>query len=101
MGAPIAKTERISCRITPDGKRLLEHIATRHGVSISDYFVNLAIDIAGRELMDELVIRIPPDEWENMLALLDEDTAPNEKLTDAMRTFAQGTFTGDVYHAPD
>ena len=101
MGSPIAKTERLSCRITPDGKRLLEHVATRHGMSISDYFVNLAIDMAGRELMDELVIRIPPDEWENLLTSLDEDTKPNLKLTDAARKFTQGTFTGDVYNAPD
>lgn len=101
MGSSIRKTERLSCRITPDGKRLLEHVATRHGMSISDYFVNLAIEMAGRELMDELVIRIPPDEWENLLAALDADTKPNEKLTDAMRRFALGTFTGDVYHVPD
>jgi len=101
MGAPIAKTERLSCRITPESKRLLEHVATRHGMSISDYFVNLAVDIAGRELMDELVIRIPPDEWDKLLAALDEDRTPNDKLTEAMRQFAQGAFTGDVYHAPD
>jgi len=101
MGAPITKTERLSCRITPEGKRLLEHVATRHGMSISDYFVSLAVEVAGREVMDELVIRISPDEWENMLAALDEDRTPNEKLADAARKFAQGTFTGDVYHAPD
>jgi len=101
MSAPFAKTERLSCRITPDGKRLLEHVAASHGMNLSDYFVNLALEIAGRELMDELVIRIPNDEWENLLAQLDADTAPNEKLTEAMQTFARGNFIGDVYHAPD
>lgn len=101
MAIPNAKTKRLSCRITPDGKKLLEHIATRHGMSISEYFVNLAIDIAEQELMDELVIRIPHAEWDHVLALLDADTTPNEKLTDAARTFAHGTFTGDVYHVPD
>lgn len=100
MGAP-AKSERLSCRITPAGKRLLEHVATRHGMSVSDYFVNLAIDLAGRELMEELVIRIPREEWETLLAQLDADAEPNEKLAEAARAFARGTFTGDVYHAPD
>lgn len=100
MSAP-AKTERLSCRITPSGKKLLEHIASRHGMSISDYFVNLAIDIAGRELAEELVIRIPREEWDTLLAELDADTEPNEKLVEASRAFAHGTFIGDVYHAPD
>lgn len=100
MSVP-AKTERLSCRITPAGKKLLEHIAARHGMSISDYFVNLAIDIAGRELSEELVIRIPRDEWDQLLADLDADTEPNEKLVEAARAFSRGTFNGDVYHAPD
>lgn len=101
MGTSVNKTERLSCRITPEGKRLLEHVATRHGMSISDYFVNLAVDVAERELMDELVIRIPTDEWDNLLATLDADSQPNKKLTEAVRKFAHGTFTGDIYHAPD
>lgn len=100
MSVP-AKTERLSCRITPAGKRLLEHVAAKHGMNISDYFVNLAIEIAGRELTEELVIRIPREEWEKLLADLDADVKPNEKLVEAARAFARGTFTGDVYHAPD
>lgn len=64
------KSERLSCRITPEGKRLLEHVASRHGMSISDYFVNLAIDLAGRELMEEIIIRIPADQWETFIARL-------------------------------
>ena len=95
------KSERLSCRITPEGKRLLEHVASRHGMSISDYFVNLAIDLAGRELMEEIIIRIPADQWETFIARLDADTEPNEKLAEAARAFMQGTFAGDVYYAPD
>jgi len=95
------KTERLSCRITPEGKQLLEHVAAKHGMNISDYFVRLAVDIASRELTDELVIRIPADKWDNMLASLDADSTPNEKLIKATEKFNEGTFTGDVYHAPD
>ncbi|HOS43969.1 MAG TPA: DUF1778 domain-containing protein [Armatimonadota bacterium] len=101
MCAFAAKTERLSCRITPEGKKLLEHVAARHGMSVSDYCVTLAIDAASRELLDELVIRIPVDEWDALLAQLDADTDPNDRLKDAARRFARGAFTGDVYHAPD
>ena len=101
MSTSAAKTERLSCRITPEGKRLLEHVASKHGMNISDYFVRLAVDIASRELMDEQVIRIPAEEWENMLAALDADLTPDAKLVEATRKFNEGTFTGDTYHAPD
>lgn len=101
MGVPAVKTERLSCRITPTGKKLLEHVAERHGMSVSDYFVTLAIEAASREMQDELVIRIPAVEWESLLAQLDADLDPNAKLTEAARHFARGNFAGDVYHAPD
>jgi uncharacterized protein (DUF1778 family) len=101
MNAHITKTARLSCRISAEGKQLLEHVAARHGMNISDYFINLALDLASRELMDELVIRIPRDEWEALLTQLDADLAPNDKLVEAARSFAQGSFTGDVYHAQD
>ena len=101
MSTTATKTERLSCRITPEGKRLLEHVASRHGMNISDYFVRLAIDAASHELMDELVIRIPTEEWENMLSNLDADLTPNTKLSKAISNFNAGTFSGDTYHAPD
>jgi len=101
MSVPAAKTERLSCRITPASKRLLEHVAARHGMSTSDYVINQAIDNASRELLDEIVIRIPADKWESLLADLDADREPNAKLVEAARAFTKGTFTGDVYHAPD
>ncbi len=101
MGGLAVKTERLSCRITPAGKKLLEHVAARHGMSVSDYFVTLAVEAASRELTEELVIRVPAEEWEGLLAQLDADKAPNAKLQDATRHFARGAFTGDVYHAPD
>lgn len=100
MSVP-AKTERLSCRITPAGKRLLEHVAARHGMSISNYFVNLAVDIASRELSEELVSRITPEEWETLLAELDADAEPNEKLAQVARAFARGMLARDIYHAPD
>lgn len=101
MSTPAIKTERLSCRITPESKRLLEHVASKHGMNISDYFIRLAVDIASRELMDELVIRISAEEWGNMLTALDADSIPNAKLENAIRQFNNGIFKGDVYHAPD
>lgn len=101
MSIVATKTERLSCRITRENKRLLEHVAARHGMNVSDYFITLAVDFANRELTDELVIKIPLEEWDQLLVSLNADTAPNEALKAAARDFAQGTFVGDVYHAPD
>lgn len=50
---------------------------------------------------DELVIKIPLAEWDNLLASLNAENPPNEALKAAMRDFARGTSVGDVYHAPD
>lgn len=95
------KTERLSCRITPEGKNLLEHVAACHGMSVSDYVVSLALDAASREIMDEHIIRVPAEKWNEMLTALDADIAPADKLTEAMRQFNKGTFNGDTYRAPD
>jgi len=46
------KTRRLSFRITWENKKLLERVAARHGMSVSDYFVNLANDFAGHELTE-------------------------------------------------
>ncbi len=101
MSAVATKTERLSCRITPEHKRLLEHVAARHGMNVSDYFITLAVEYANRELTDELVIRVPRAEWDNLLTSLESGSGPNEKLKAAAREFAAGAFDGDVYHAPD
>ena len=101
MSAAFAKTERLSCRISTEGKRLLEHVAARHGMSISEYFVSVAVEAAGQELLEEIVIRIPSGDWDSLLTELDADVSPNAKLIDAAKTFAQGHFAQDIYHAPD
>ena len=96
-----AKSERLCCSITPDGKRLLAYVAASHGMSISEYFVDQVIDHAKSELINELIIRIPCDAWDDLLAQLDEEHTPNEKLMEAARDFALGNFNGDVWQAPD
>jgi len=52
-------------------------------------------------IKEEMVIKIPLEEWDNLLAALNADIEPNEALKAAARDFARGTFVGDVYHAPD
>jgi hypothetical protein len=49
---------------------------------------------------EEIVIRIPTQEWETFLAELEADAEPNDRLKAAARAFAGGIFQGDVYHAP-
>jgi len=52
-------------------------------------------------IKEEMVIKIPLAEWDNLLAALNADIEPNEALKAAARDYAQGTIVGDVYYAPE
>lgn len=99
MATSLVKTDRLSCRIAPEHKRLLERAAERHGLSVTDYLVSTALQVAQDELLAEEHIRLAPAEWEAVLALLDNPPAATPELTDAMARFNQGTFEAGRYRA--
>jgi uncharacterized protein (DUF1778 family) len=97
MATPIAKSDRLSCRIAPEHKRLLERAAARHGLSVTDYLVSTALQAANEELLVEETIHLSHDDWETVLAMLENPPTATPDLTEAMARFAQGEFDAGRY----
>ncbi len=83
------KTDRLSCRIAPEHKRLLERAAARHGLSVTDYLVSTALQVAQDELLAEEHIRLSPQDWDTLLAILENPPAATPELAQAMARFKQ------------
>ena len=90
MATSIAKTDRLSCRIAPEHKRLLERAAARHGLSVTDYLVSTAIQVAQDELLAEENIRLSAEDWDKLLAIIENPPAATPELEQAMARFARG-----------
>lgn len=95
MATSIVKTDRLSCRIAPEHKRLLERAASRHGLSVTDYLVSTALQVAQDELLAEENIRLSATDWEALLTILENPPVATPELEQAMARFAQGKFAED------
>ncbi len=92
MGTLLVKTDRLSCRIAPEHKRLLERAATRLGLSVTDYLVSTALQVAQDELLAEEQIRLSPADWDKVLVILETPPAATPELARDMARFARGEF---------
>jgi len=99
MATTSIKTDRLSCRIAPEHKRVLERAASRHGLSVTDYLVSTALQAAHEELLAEEPIRLSQADWEAVLAILDNPPEATPELKEAMAKFAKGTFDGGQYRS--
>ena len=97
MTTSLVKSDRISCRITPEHKQILERAAARRGLSVTDYLVSTALQTANDELRQEDSLRLPREDWEALLALLENPPAPGPVLVEAMKEFMLGEFDGGKY----
>lgn len=90
------KTENLSCRISPEHKRLIEQAARVSGFSISDFVVHALINAASETLHDKSVIRLTKDEWDRFTARLDRPARePGEATRKAMEVFNLGRDEGE------
>jgi uncharacterized protein (DUF1778 family) len=99
MATSLVKTDRLSCRIAPEHKHLLERAAARHGLSVTDYLVSTALQVAQDELLVEEQIHLSPAGWDAVLTMLENPPAATHELEQAMARFAQGTFEAGRYRA--
>ncbi|HEY3418868.1 MAG TPA: DUF1778 domain-containing protein [Armatimonadota bacterium] len=95
MATSFVKTDRLSCRIAPEHKRLLERAAARHGLSVTDYLVSTALQVAQDELLAEEPIRLSAADWDRLLALLENPPVASPELVQAMAQFARDTKERD------
>jgi uncharacterized protein (DUF1778 family) len=98
MKTPTTKTDRLSCRITPDHKRLLERAAARVGLSVTDYLVSKALSAAQVELREDEPIRLSAENWDTLLATLENPPPATPEFIEAMARFKEGHFEGGRYH---
>ena len=75
MATSIAKTDRLSCCIAPEHKRLLEQAAARRGMNVTDYVVSTSLQVAREELLAEEHIRLSAEDWDKLLAILEHPPA--------------------------
>ena len=92
MVAPSIKTDRLSCRIAPEHKRLLEQAAERHGLSVTDYLISTALQVAREEMLAEEPLRLSAADWDKLLTLLENPPEATPDLVQAMARFTQGEF---------
>ena len=74
------KSDRISCRMTPTHNKIMERAAARRGLSVTDYWVSTALQAAYDELREEDTLRLSREDWEALLALLENPPAPAPAL---------------------
>lgn len=99
MATPLIKSDRLSCRIAPEHKLLLERAAASHGLSVTDYLVSTALQVARDEMLAEEQIRLSPADWNALLNILENPPAATPALEQAMARFAQGEFVEGRYRA--
>ena len=64
-------------------------VAVRHGLSVTDYLVSTALQVAQDELLAAEQIRLTTD-WDKLLAILENPPAATPELVQAMARFTQG-----------
>lgn len=90
------KTENLSCRISPEHKRLIEDAAKASGFSTTDFVVHALINAASETLRDDSVIQLTKDEWDRFTASLDRPARkPSEATRKAVELFKLGREKGD------
>lgn len=90
------KTESLSCRVSPEHKRLIEHAARVSGFSISDFVIHALISAASETLRDESVIQLSKEDWDHFTACLDRPARePGEATRKAAELFKLGRDEGE------
>ncbi|MDD3926697.1 MAG: DUF1778 domain-containing protein [bacterium] len=96
MSTSRIKSESLSCRISPEHKRLIEKAAQVFGFSTSDFVIHTLVNVASETLRDESVIRLDKDEWNRFTSSIDRPPRePGEATQKAMELFKLGRNEDD------
>lgn len=85
---PESKRERLHLRLDADSKRLLERAAAYSGSTVSEFVLSRAVDAAEAVIDTHDQVVLGPDDWDALLAALDNPPAPNAALSAGFRWFA-------------
>lgn len=80
------KRETLNIRIKPDEKGLIDRAARAKGKNRTDFILDAARAAAQEALLDQVMIRVDAQAYQEFLARLDMPTKPNELLQQTMQT---------------
>ena len=79
--------ERLEARVSPDLKRLFQQAADMRGVTLSDFLINSAHDVAVQTVEQHKVIRLGLEDSRVFAEALLSPPAPKERLRAAARHY--------------
>jgi len=74
------RTKRLNLRTTQKEKRLFETVASRQGVTVSEFVLESACTRAEDLLAEERHFALPPDRWKAFVSALDRPIQPKPRL---------------------
>lgn len=79
------KSRRLNFRISDKQETLLRRGANAKGQSVTEFIIASACAVAEYELAEERDFRLPRDQWELFLEILDKPATPNPALRQLLR----------------
>lgn len=80
-------SERINLRTSVETKNLLARAAALRGLSLSNFLLEAAQQLAQEVIKEQEQILLSQRDWERFALILDDDSLPNVKLQKAMGKF--------------
>ena len=80
-------SERINLRTSAETKNLLARAASLRGMSLSNFLLEAAQQLAQEVVKEHELILLSPKDWKRFALILDDDSPPNAKLQKAMTKF--------------
>ena len=84
--APEVKRETLNIRIKPEERSLIDRAAKTRGKNRTDFILDAARRAAEEALLEQLVMTVSPQAYEEFLARLDMPPQANDRLRKTMQT---------------
>lgn len=81
-----AKRETLNIRIKPEVRDLIDRAAKSRGKNRTDFILDSARVAAEDTLLDQVIMSVSPQAFEQFQARLDMPPKPNDRLLKTMRT---------------
>ena len=81
-----AKRETLNIRIKPEVRELIDRAAKSRGKNRTDFILDSARAAAEDTLLDQVIMTVSPQAFEQFQARLDMPPKPNDRLLKTMRT---------------
>lgn len=94
------RQDRISIRLSPQSKRMLERAAAYSEKTLTDFMVDVALQKADAVVREHEVVTLDAAAFQRFQDLLLDPPAPNRTLTEAFAWYAKVTGRGASFAVP-